>query len=171
MSFRGSAIEAIVEYGTAIASRPNCADAHNSIAWALVKKPDCSAQERSEALEHARQAVVLVPKDGDFRTTLALAEYRAGHWRESIAAADRSIGLTKGVNAVNWFLQAMAHWQNGDQDRSGSCFEQAVSWTQKNEPKDAALLAFWREAAELLGQPDPSGSAPLPDLPAELFAP
>ena len=82
---QGKRDQAIGEYRTACKLRPNSALAHNYIAWAMVKKPDCSVQERSEALEHARRAVLLDPKDGDFRATLALAEYRAGHWAESIA--------------------------------------------------------------------------------------
>jgi len=60
----------------------------------------------------------------------------------------------------------MALWQQGVKDRSRSFLDQAVSWTRKNDPKNANLLAFWREAAKLLGQP-----GPLPDLPADPFAP
>ena len=91
LEFQGKLDEAIVEYRTALQLRPDFADAHNGIAWALAKNPDRSARERSEALEHARRAVALSPKEGSFRNTLALAEYRAGHWAESIAAAERSI--------------------------------------------------------------------------------
>jgi tetratricopeptide (TPR) repeat protein len=168
--FQGKRADAIVEYRAASRIQSKFADAHNSLAWAEVKKPDCSAQERSEALEHARSAVALGPEDASFRTTLALAEYRAGHWALSIAAAEQSIALTKSEDATNWFFLAMALWQKGDKDRSHSFFEQAVTWTKKNDPKNAALLAFWREAAKLLGQPEPAAAA-LPELPAAPFAP
>jgi tetratricopeptide (TPR) repeat protein len=164
--FQGKRDEAIVEYRTASRLQPNSADAHNYIAWAVVKKPDCSDNERSEALEHARQAVALSPDDGNFCTTLALAEYRAGHWAQSIAAAERSITVTKDVNAANWFFLAMALRQQGDKVRSRSFFEQAVTWTKKNDPKNATLLAFWREAALLLGQAGPA-AGPLPDVSAD----
>jgi hypothetical protein len=93
-----------------------------------------------------------------------LAEYRAGHWAESIAAAERSIALSKSVDASNWFILAMALCQKGGKNRSLSFFEQAVSWTKKNNPDDATLRAFWREAAELLVRPGPD-AGPLPDLP------
>ena len=139
--------------------RPDIAYAHNGFAWASAKKPDCSFNERSEALEHARQAVALSPEEGNFYDTLALAEYRAGHWAESIAAAERSIALMKDVDPSNWFFLAMALWQQGDKDRSRSYFDQAVAWTKKNDPDHADLLAFWREAAELLGKPGPTGPA------------
>ena len=78
--------------------------------------------------------------------------------------------MTEGGDASNWFFLAMALWQQGVKDRSGSFFDQAVSWTKKNDPKHANLLAFWREAAELLGQHGPD-AGPLPDLPADPFAP
>ncbi len=166
---QGKLDEAIVAYRTASRIQPSSADAHNSFAWAVVKKPNRGAQERSEALEHARQAVAINPKDGACHATLALAEYRAGHWAESIAAAEQSIALTKDEDASNGFFLAMALWQQGAKDRSRSIFDQAVAWTRKNDPKDANLLLFWREAAELLGQPGPDA---LPaDLPANPFAP
>ena len=168
---QGKLDEAIAEYRTDIRIQPDYDWGHNSLAWALAKPPHRSSRERSEALEHARQAVALSPKEGAFPNTLALAEYRIGHWAESIAAAERSIALLKGVDASNWFFLAMALWQRGEKDRSRSYLDRAIAWTKKNDPKNAELLAFWREAAELLGQPGPSAAAPLPDLPAEPFAP
>jgi hypothetical protein len=81
------------------------------------------------------------------------------------------ISALKGVEASNWFFLAMALWQLGEKDRSCSYFDQAVAWTKKNDPKNVELLQFWREAADLLGQPGPDASAPLPDLPALPFAP
>ena len=63
-------------------------------------------------------------------TTLALAEYRAGHWAESIAAAERSTARTKGAgaaNAANGFFLAMALWQKGDKDEARKWFDKAVA--------------------------------------------
>ncbi len=158
LEFQGKRDDAIAEYRIAAGLQPDLADAHHGIARVVLKKPDCSERERSEALEHARRAVALRPKDPSFQATLALAEYRSGHWAESIAAAEQSIALTKEVDGSNSFVLAMALWQKGDKGRSRSSFDQAVSWTKKNDPKDAALLAFWREAAKLLGQPGPPAS-------------
>ncbi len=125
------------------------------MAWALAKKRDGSAEERKEALEHAQAAVTKSPGDSNSRTTLALAEYRAGHWAESIAAADRAIALTKGVDASNWFFLAMAHWQKGDKDDARKWFDKAVAWA-KQDLKNVELRQFWAEAAQLLGLPGPA---------------
>ena len=166
---KGKDDEAIDEYQTASRLQPNSADAHNYAAWAVVKKPDRTVRERNEALEHARQAVALGPKDGTFQATLALAEYRAGHWAESVAAAERSIALSNDGQCSNWFFLTMALWRQGAKDRSQSFFDQAAAWTKKNDPKNDNLLRFWREAADLLGRPRPDV---LPaDLPEKPFAP
>jgi len=169
---QGKRQDAIVEFRTASKLRPNSVDARSRVAWALANPHDCSAEERTEALVHARAAVALRPRDVSVRTMLALADYRAGHWAESVAAGEQSIALSKSVDAssaFNWYILAMALWQQGVKDRSGSLFDQAVSWMRKNDPKDPDLLAFWREAAQVLGQPGPDG--PPAEVPANPFAP
>ena len=84
----------------------------------------------------------LNPKDGNSSGTLALAEYRRGRWNDSIAASERSMALRNGGDANDWFLLALALWQQGQKDRSRSFFNQAVTWTRKNDPKNAELLQF-----------------------------
>ena len=163
--------ETIAEYRTVVRLMPDDADSHNILAWPLATDSNPSRRQLALALEHARKAVALAPKEGNFHSTLALAEHRIGHWAESIAAAERSIALRNGVDASNWFFLCLALWQRSEKDRSRSYFDQAVSWARKNDPKNAELLQFWREAAELLGQPGPGAAARLPDLPAQPFAP
>ena len=135
-------------------------------------------------MKWAREAVELAPKDGNVLNTLALAEYRAGHWDESIAAAERSIALYPGLesfdwfaasensiarlyaaDASNWFFLAMAHWQRGEKDRARSYFARAVAWTKRKDPTDVELLQFWGESAELLGEQGPGVASPLNSLP------
>jgi tetratricopeptide (TPR) repeat protein len=168
LEYQGKVDEAIVEYRSAARLQADSAYAHHCLARALLRRPDRSDPERSEALEHARQATGFSPNDGTFCATLALAEYRAGHWAESVVAADRSVASVKGVDAANGFVLAMALWRQGSRDRSRSIFDQAVAWTRKNDPNRADLLLLWREAADLLGWPGPH-AAPA-DLPANPFA-
>jgi tetratricopeptide (TPR) repeat protein len=109
-------------------------------------------------LVHARKAAELAPKDGNIYNTLALAEYRAGHWNESIAASARSVALGNGGNAHDWLFLALAHWQKGDKDEARKWFHKAVDWIKEKDPKNVELRRFWEEAAELLGQPGPDAS-------------
>jgi serine/threonine-protein kinase len=166
---QGKMDEAVVEFRSAYRLQADSPYAHHGIARTLLKKPDRNASERSEALEHARRAKALSPGDATCWATLALAEYRAGNWAESVVAADRSVELTKGVDAANGFVLAMAHWQQGSKARSRPIFDQADGWMRKNDPKKADLLQLWREAANLLGLPGPN--APPADLPAHPSVP
>jgi hypothetical protein len=45
----------------------------------------------------------------------------------------------------------MARWQQGDADGARAWYDQAVQWMDKNQPKNAELIRFRAEAAELLG--------------------
>ena len=129
------------------------------MAWALVLSRKRPQGEYDEGLVHARKAVELAKKDENCYNTLALAEYRSGHWAESLAASERSMELRKGGDAYNWFFQAMARWQKGDKDEARKWFDKAVVWTKANDPKNVELRQFWTEAAELLGQPGPTSPA------------
>jgi len=160
LQLRGKMEEAIAEHRTALRLRLDYDAAHNSLAWTLAIRPDPGRREHAEALEHARKAVALNPKDGNFYNTLALAEYRAGHWAESRTASEQSIKMTKGVDASNWFFLAMASWQQGEKNQARTWFDKAVAWTKEKDPRNTELRQFWNEAAELLGRPGPDAPGP-----------
>ncbi len=153
---QGKLEEAIAEYREGIRLELDDARARNNLAWALVVSPKRPRRDYDEGLLQARKAVELAPKDGHSFNTLALAEYRSGHWAESLAAGERSMELRKGGDAYDWFLLAMARWQKGDKDEARKWFDKAVAWTREKDPKNAELRQFWREAAERVGQPGPN---------------
>ncbi len=157
---QGKLEEAIAEFRAAIRLEPDSAAAHNSLAWNLVVSPKRPLRDYDEGLQHARKAVELAPKVGGIVNALALAEYRSGHWVESIAASEQSVALRNGGNASDWFFLAMAHWQKGDKAGARKWFDKAVAWAKEKAPKNDDLRAFWKEAAELLGQPGPDASGP-----------
>ena len=72
--------------------------------------------------------------------------------------AHGSIDRTKGVDASNWFLLAMALGQKADRDEARKWFDQAVAWTREKDPKNSDLRQFWGEAAALLALPGPESS-------------
>jgi hypothetical protein len=85
---------------------------------------------------------------------LGWAHYRAGDWKASIEALEKSCALQvnpKGGDASRWFFLAMAHWQLGDKDKARMWFDQAAEWTDKKQPKNEELRRFRAEAAELMG--------------------
>src|SRR5439155_14572144 len=103
------------------------------------------------AVEFARKAVDLASEDGKVWNTLGVAQLRAGNWKESINALQKSKDLHKGGDSFNWFFLAMAHWHLGENDKARKCYNQGVQWMEKNQPENEELRRFRAEAAALLG--------------------
>jgi predicted Zn-dependent protease len=126
------------------------AEVCNVVAWRLATDTDLPLRPRELAVEFARKAVELAPEDGDVWKTLGVVQLRAGHWKESIDALQKSNTLRKGGDSSNWFFLAMAQWHLGDKDEARKCYNQGVQWMEKNQPEDEELPRFRAEAAELM---------------------
>jgi tetratricopeptide (TPR) repeat protein/tRNA A-37 threonylcarbamoyl transferase component Bud32 len=157
--------EAKAEYLKAIKLDSKNANAHNNLSWLLATCQDLKLRDPALAVQMAKTAVDLTPKNGSFWNTLGVAYYRAGSWQEALAALDKSVALRKGGSAEDWLFLAMAHWQLGDKAAARKWYDQAVRWMDKNQSKNEQLRRFQAEAAELLGVQEPGptvGSQPLP---------
>ena len=171
MRLQGNLEAAIAEHKKATELSPENACYLNNLAWTLVIRPKRPRPEYDEGLKHAHQAVDLEP-DYVHQSTLALAEYRKGHWAWSLAASERAMEQNNGGNAWDWFLMAMAHCQKGDKEEARNWFDKAVAWTEANAPENPDLRQFRSEAAELLGLPgtkpskEPSARAREPTKPS-----
>jgi serine/threonine protein kinase/Flp pilus assembly protein TadD len=137
---------------------------YNSRAWPLATAAAPEARNPARAVELATRAVELAPAYGEAWNTLGVAQYRAGDWNSAIKAFEKSMDLRDGGNAFDWFFLAMAHWQLGQKDEARKWYDQAVEWTNKNQPKNEELQRFRAEAAELLGiiQPQPAAEETKP---------
>src|SRR5262249_48606121 len=102
------------------------------------------------AVELARKAAELAPKEGYIRNTLGVAQYRAGAWKAAITELEKSMELRKGGDAFDWFFLAMAHWQLGAKDQARKWYEKAVEWMEKNAKDHDEPRRFRKEAEELL---------------------
>jgi tetratricopeptide (TPR) repeat protein/serine/threonine protein kinase len=150
----GRFVEADAEYRTALHLQPSDAKVHNEAAWFLASCPDAKVRDPKRAVELAKKAVALAPKEGTYWNTLGVAHYRAGEWQPAVGALKRSMNLPKGGDSFDWFFLAMAHWQLGEKDQARQWYDRAVQWMDKNRPKDEELRRFRAEAAELLGTKD-----------------
>jgi tetratricopeptide (TPR) repeat protein len=112
---RGKTLEAITAFRETIRLKPTIPNAHNQLAWALAFPSTSPPVNYEEALIHARTAVELAPDDVLTVNTLALAEYRSGHWAESVAAAERAMRMRDAESADDWFILALARWQKREQ--------------------------------------------------------
>jgi serine/threonine protein kinase/tetratricopeptide (TPR) repeat protein len=159
---RSAAFWASNQYQKALADAKRAADLEptsaaylNNLAWILATVPDPKLRETARAVEIAEKAVQLAPNDGSVLNTLGVAHYRAGSWNRAIEVLTKSVNLMNGqFESYNSFFLAMAHWRLGEKENARKWCEQAVSWMEKNQPKDEELRRFRKEAVDLIGIPD-----------------
>ena len=128
----------------------------NAYAWMLATAADPRFRDPRRAIELANEVVRNTPRIREIWTTLGAAHYRAGDWKEAIAAIEKSETVAPGrFTAVNFLILAMAHWQLGEKEKARECYEKAVrSMEQGSQSVTGDLERFRREASQLVGIPD-----------------
>src|SRR5262249_568171 len=125
---------------------------HNNLSWLLATCLDQKLRDPKRAVELAKKAVELTPKEGNHWNPLGVAYDRAGDWKAAVEALRKSNELLKGNQlSFNAFFLTMGQWQLGDKLEARKWYDQAVSWMDKNQPKNEELRRFRLESAELLG--------------------
>jgi tetratricopeptide (TPR) repeat protein len=143
--------KALTNYARAAELDPKLAMYRHLQAWLLATCPDATFRDAKAAVRLAKQAVELSREDPRYWRTLGAAHYRAGSWKEAVAALERSRELGRGGDAFGWYFLAMAHGQLGQKEEARRWYEKAVEWTERNDAKNEELRRFRGEAAELLG--------------------
>jgi len=135
----------------------------NNLSWLLATAPDPKLREPVRAVELAKEVVQRTPGQANSWNTLGVAQYRAGNWEKAISALEKSMDLYPGVDGYSCFFLAMAHWQLGKEEKTPGreqaahrqearkWYDEAVAWTDKNQPANEELIRFRAEAAKLLG--------------------
>jgi tetratricopeptide (TPR) repeat protein len=129
---------------------PEDAAGHDMRAWFLAAGPDPQFHDARRAVELAKKATTLVPKELGYWTTLGAAHYRAGNWQEAVAVLSRPQHLFP-YSCWNYFLLAMAHGRLGDQDEARRWYDRAVQLMDKDHSGDWELSRFRAEAEQVLG--------------------
>src|SRR5262249_21245506 len=142
----GHLTEAMRGYEEACRLDPQSAAARKNLAWLLATCADPKFRDPAKAVELAKKAVDLAPKDGTFWITLGAARYRAGDWKAALTALHKSMELRNGGDSFDWFFLAMAHWQLGAKDEGRKWYEKAVEWMDRNAKDNDELRRFRREA-------------------------
>jgi Flp pilus assembly protein TadD len=101
-------------------------------------------------VELVKKAVELNPREGSYWRTLGVAHYRAGDWKDALAALEKSMELHCGGDSFDWFFLAMAQWQLGNKDKAREWYDKAVDWMEKNQPIHEELRRFRAEVEELM---------------------
>ncbi len=148
--------EAIAEYREALRLEPDNTLARNVLAgclsnqaWLLATDAEPKKRDPGRALKLAKEAVGLADESGAW-SALGAAHYRAGNWKESLTALQKSMDVRKGGASYEWFFLAMAYWQLDQKSEARVWYDKAVEWMEKYQPKSEELRRFRAEAEELM---------------------
>jgi tetratricopeptide (TPR) repeat protein len=155
----GRFTEALADYQRLLKRHPDDLTILCALARLLATCSEPRLRNPARAVEMARKAVKLAPKDAKSWNTLGVALYRAGDHKPAIAALATSMKLSQGGDGFDFLFLAMAHGKLGQRDEARKCYDRAVAWLEKNKetlakdrPVVEHLRRFRSEAEEVLKQ-------------------
>jgi uncharacterized protein HemY len=129
---------------------PEDASGHDTRAWFLATCPDPQLRDARRAIQLAKRATALAPRERSFWVTLGAAHYRAGNWQDAVDALGKAQQRPE-TSSWRLFFLAMVHGQLGHKDRARECYDRAVGLMDRNHPADRELRRLCAEAQEVLG--------------------
>jgi serine/threonine protein kinase/Flp pilus assembly protein TadD len=134
---------------------------YDHLAMLLASRPDRKPHDPARAVELAKKAVTLAPRERESWHALGVAQYRAGDWKAAAEALEKALTLRDGGDASDWLFLAMARWRLGDRAAARASYDKARSWIEQHKPQDEDLRLALAEASALLDadkpQPNPQG--------------
>jgi Flp pilus assembly protein TadD len=151
-------LSAAVDFRLVTILRPDYAEAHNHLAWAMTCAGQMTPFEIARALDSAKKAITINPEEWMYWNTLGVAAFRARDWKLAAESLEKSVALNSGGGAIDFFFLAMTRWHQGKPDEAKALFERAANYVQHN-PGDVELKRFHDEARALLIRPAPKAEA------------
>jgi superkiller protein 3 len=172
----GRSDEAIASYRKAVELDPKSVWARNALSnalaeksWDLANNPDPRLRDPKRAVEACQEAVEVGPQSVTAWQYLGWVLYRAGNWKASIEALEKSCKLQEGGtgDCCQWIVMALANGKLAnekdlpEQERTqhkaaarrwyDEAVKQINTWGPGGNPIVQATRAFRAEAAEFLG--------------------
>jgi predicted Zn-dependent protease len=125
----------------------------DDLAWVLAIRPDRQPHHAAEALELARKGVAMQSGMHEWWHTLGVAHCRMGHWKEALAAIEKSRQLENRPGppgSFDRFFESMAYSGLGDRANARRCYDEGVQWMAQHAPNHPDLRRFRDEAAQML---------------------
>jgi tetratricopeptide (TPR) repeat protein len=113
---------------------------------------DCPAVEfrnPERALQLANRCVQLAPLASTYWSTMGMARYRAGQWKEAVEAFEKTIELDGDGDAIVLLFISMAQWQLGEKEEAcGYLYEAQESFSKTLHPSED--IRRYQQEAEML---------------------
>ncbi|HET6325690.1 MAG TPA: protein kinase [Planctomycetaceae bacterium] len=132
----------------------------NTMAWHLATFPDAKQRDLPRAIEAAKKAVAVEPRNKNNWNTLGVAYYRAGEYAASLQALDKSMMLGGGGDGFDWFFVAMAQWKLHNAREAIDYLHRAQEWKQSEHVPPKDLFGADDEAQRLIVESAPKATRP-----------
>jgi uncharacterized protein HemY len=129
---------------------PRNARQKNQYAWLLTTSPDQAMRDPKRAVLLAKRATVISDRSDACWTTLGIALYRVGEWKEARTALQHSLELRPDDSPAAWLFLAMTHARLKEPALAHKWYDHAAEWIDKNRPTDVDLRRIHQEAIEAL---------------------
>ena len=136
--------------------RPDQYRAFNDFAWFLATCPVAQLRNPQHAVEVARQATEMIPKQAGAWNTLGVALLRADKPLRRPSTYSTKPALHQGGDGFDWFFVAMAYQDLGQHPEARRWFDRADRWTIDESYFHIELRNIRDEAAVRLGLPNSS---------------
>jgi serine/threonine protein kinase/WD40 repeat protein/Tfp pilus assembly protein PilF len=159
LSSRKEHAKALALLRQAVKIAPSLARHHNNLAWHLLLTGPKELRDPAEALNEAKKAVELEPKEPLYVNTLGVALYYTGQFAEAVPVLERSMREQGGqADAFDLFFLAMCHHRLGDAAKAKDCHERGKNWFQDHKEKlndkwVTELTAIQAESESVLAGP------------------
>jgi WD40 repeat protein/Tfp pilus assembly protein PilF len=132
----------------AVARAPKKARFCNDLARLDATGPE-ALRDAQESVAMAERAVELTPGQWDYQTTLGIAYYRAGRYKDSVATLERSLRGRAGVkDAADLYFLAMAYHRLGESGKAKEFFDRArTSHERQAAHLEKVEAAEWQQFA------------------------
>ena len=149
---QGKLDEAIADYREAIRLKPDYAMAHNNLAYALTMHPDPAKRDPAAALEHARKATQLEPRNWASSSIRLPSPSIAPVCATRPWPRSASRWSCKAVVRADWFFLAMIEHERGNAAEAARWFDKSLPWIKQGSPRTPSAPGLDR-SGEAAGPP------------------
>ncbi len=141
----------VAEYEAALRSRPDDVTTCIGLSWFLATSENQEVRDPPRAIALPTKATSAAPENGFYWYATGVANYRNQDWSRAAEDFAKAIKYRNELSrGFAGFFIAMNQWRLDRKTAAQRIYQEAVTWMMNENPKDANLNRYQREAADLL---------------------